>query len=220
MEGFVQRGHSALGITSAPTAVLLLSDTVFSPQKGSHLCLQVHKHWVWVWAQLPTFLLSPSHPWVLRLCVRITSTAKCWGFQLAALVCGGEGKARGHTRTGFPCGCRIWLLRSAMCFPLLFWFILSKVSEVGLPGLAVLEDGMLCSALVSHTGIDTFGVSPSPESLQQSKFLGLYPITFPFMYVLWAKCSTQLAVLHWSKVSGAFSELLRFSNLYSQTVCL
>lgn len=71
----------------------------------------------------------------LWICVGVTWVAKCWGFQLAAVACVGEGTARGQTRTGSPCRCAIWLLRSGMCFALLFQFVLSEVLEVSLAGL-------------------------------------------------------------------------------------
>lgn len=43
------------------------------------------------------------------------------------------------------------------------------------------KDERLSSALVSHTGIDTFGDLPNSKHLLRSYFLGLYPITFPSM---------------------------------------
>lgn len=81
------------------------------------------------WA-LPTLLWL----WVY---VRVTSGAKNWGFQLAAIARVGEGRAWGQIRTGFPSRCAIWLLRSGMCFALLFWFFPSEVCEVSLAGQAM-----------------------------------------------------------------------------------
>lgn len=66
--------------------------------------------------QHPTSSLSPA-----TLCdVRAAPIAKHSGFQLAALVCVGEGRARGQTWSVSPCRYAIWLLRRWNVFCLAF----------------------------------------------------------------------------------------------------
>lgn len=103
-----------------------------------------------------------------------------------------------------------------MRFTLLFWFILSEVSEVGLPGLVMPR--MRASALPwCHTqGLTTLGSHQTPRACCDLISWGFTPSPSPVCVVI----STQLAMLHQIKISGALSEFLRFSNLYSQIACL
>lgn len=69
--------------------------------------------------------------------VRVTSVARYWGFQLAAVAHVGEGRARGQIQTSFPCGCVIWLLRSGMLFCFALFLVCSVCSisvQSGWPG--------------------------------------------------------------------------------------
>lgn len=195
MEGLFRGGRRALGIASAPAAVVLLSGTIFSPQKGSHPHVRVHKRWVWVWAQslqLPTSLLSSSTlvwPWVY---VRVTWIAKYWGFQLAAVARVGEERARGQIRTGFPCRCAIWLLRSEMCFALLFRFVLSEGSEVGLAGQGIRRGWQPQLGGTGRSRAARLGYHQGWRACYTFTSWGFPPISFPSM------CCDPRTALSWS----------------------
>lgn len=149
------------------------------------LCSFPHPFWaltalVWLWVY-----------------VRVTLVAKYWRFQLAAVACVGEGRTRGQIRTGFPCRCMIWLLRSVTCSALLFWCVLSEVSEVSLAAQAMLgmaspawqeEQAEVGQLLSSHLwGTDKVR---EPATIL---LLGVFPpISFPSM------CCHPSTALSWS----------------------
>lgn len=214
MEGLFWGGCCALAIFQPPLQLCSFQEP-FPPQEdhsnacertstgcGGELSLCCFPRPFWALAMLLWL-------WVY---VRVTSTAKYWGFQLAALACVGEGRARGQIRTGFPHRCLIWLLRSGMCFALLFWFVPSEVSEVGLAGQAMLRMAAPARGRrqeLTRTGAATFRVPARSESPIHFYFLGFSPSQFP-PCVLWSMYSTQLVTLGQIKFSGAFLGPLRF----------
>lgn len=204
MEGLFRGERRALDIASAPAAVVLLSGTIFCPQKGSHLCLRVHKRWVWVWAQslqLPMSLLSSGHVVWPRVYVRVTSIAKYQWFQLLhAWARGEQGVRYGPV---FPVDARFgfWGLECVLlCFFGLFclkdlrslW--LTRGCRGWKPHFGSSGRSQAAAALLPHAGTATFGVPPMSESLLHFSFLGVSPHRFP-QYVLWSMYSTQLVTL-------------------------
>lgn len=97
-----------------------------------------------------------------------------------------------------------------------FAFLVYSVSEVGLSGLVMPR--MRAPALPwYHTqGPKNSGSHQTPRACCDLASWGFTPPPSPVCVVI----STQLTILHQIKISGAFSEFLRFSNLYSQIACL
>lgn len=150
----------------------------------------------------PSELQLLLYDWVY---VRVTSVAKYWGFQLAAIAHAGEGRARGQIRTSFPCGCVIWLLRSGMLFCFACFFVRSACSiwvQSGLPGDtkggssssgAQAAGSWAAASLLPCTGFAVFGILPRSEGLLRFYFLGFHlSISFSSM------CCDPSTALSWS----------------------
>lgn len=223
MEGLFWGGCCALAIAQPPAAVVLLSGAISPPRNITAMPMSAQALGVGVSSVplLPTSLLSSSHASVTLGLRQGNLDCQILGFQLAALACVGDGRARGQIRTSFPCRCLIWLLRSGMCFASLFWFVPSEVSEVGLAGQAMLRMAAPARGRrqeLPRTGAATFRVPARSGSPTHFYFLGFSPHQFPEC-MLWSMYSTQLVTLGQIQFSGAFLGPLRFKNPYQQIAC-